>query len=238
LEDLVLHQLPDQRPAITLVAPTDTGFWATLGVDAAGHHALVFGEVSEPARATVLVGSLLDIARYIDSHGPLARRLTELGAEARRGLTADERRDLRPQPTAEPAAAPPPPTEPLVALPHSGLRVPDLRLNMSDYQELPMADGVAFTATLRLDGRIVGTVENNGTGGATTYDPVALSPFRRRDVQEYAARCRTSAGHTVLDEDLLDALVTEFQTGQAIAAATRTGRSTVRLMAPWATATA
>jgi hypothetical protein len=231
LEVVVLYHLPDQAPALTLVAPSDAGFWAALGVHAADRHAVVIGDVADPARSTVIVGTRPDIAEYLDPfHGALTSRLTQLGAKTRRGPAPHDtvpRHEQQPQPDAAP-----PPGGPLIALPHSGLRIPDRRLHISHYQDLPMADGVAFTAVLRLDGHTVGTIANSGAGGATTYTPIAGSALRHCDLQKYAARCRSAAGRGVLDEELLDALVTELQTGQVIASAARAGHSVLRRMAP------
>jgi hypothetical protein len=51
-------------------------------------------------------------------------------------------------------------------LTHTDLRVPHDRLRVSSVKQMATHNGVAFTAVLRLDGRRVGTIENDGNGGA------------------------------------------------------------------------
>lgn len=43
------------------------------------------------------------------------------------------------------------------------------RLTLTNLKELQTRTGVAFTATLRLDGEAIATVENKGDGGCNTY---------------------------------------------------------------------
>ena len=54
-------------------------------------------------------------------------------------------------------------------LPHSGLTVPHDAYTVTAYTERKTHDGVAFTGTLRLNGKIIGTVENDGVGGPDTF---------------------------------------------------------------------
>lgn len=102
----------------------------------------------------------------------------------------------------------------LLRLPHTGMRVPDSSLSVTDYQARPTDDGAWFKADLTLFGRLVGSVENDGNGGSTTLCSDPDHPIYG-DVEValagYARRCRTEEGDRLGLEELLDELVAEHE---------------------------
>jgi len=225
----MLYDLP-ATPAIIVVGPDDTRWWAELGEDPAGRHALVIGDPTAPRGTVVIAGPLPDIGAYLH---PLHAALTATVQEAYARLTREPGSE---QPRKHPAAPPPPADEPrpavsLVMLPHTGIRVPDPILRVSSYRELPTPDGVAYTATVRLHRIGVGTIHNDGNGGPTSYFPDS-NVFGHRQLADFVAASRTADGQPISKEQLLDELITEFENAEHVAAATRAGRSPVRLMAP------
>jgi hypothetical protein len=119
-------------------------------------------------------------------------------------------------------------TEPLIVLPHTGLHVPHTRLRVNSLKTLRTPDGEAFTATRRLDGRIVGYIHNDGNGGATTWTTTGTG-FSWRDLDAYVAACRTDAGTATLGEHILDDLVEEYSSTRTVAKADRAGHTALRL---------
>lgn len=119
-------------------------------------------------------------------------------------------------------------SERLVVLPHTGLRVPHTRLSVTSLQTLPTPDGEAFTATLRLGGRIVGHIHNDGNGGATTWSTNGTG-FSWRDLDAFVAACRTPAGTEPPEEHVLDDLVEEYATSRIVAKLERANRTPLRL---------
>jgi hypothetical protein len=117
-------------------------------------------------------------------------------------------------------------------LPHSALTVPHNRYTVTSYKEHQTHDGVAFTATLRLNNKIIGTIENDGRGGPDIFYPHTASGMReQRDALEaFAARCTDARGVTPDVELLLGDLVTEYQTSRAIARAAKRGNTLLRLL--------
>lgn len=99
--------------------------------------------------------------------------------------------------------------ETTIRLPHTGLRVPDRSLTVTAYKELITHDGVAFTANLRADRKIVGTIQNEGYGGPTGFYSHNPDVFGDAQVEQYAARCRTEEDHIVDYETLLNTLIDE-----------------------------
>lgn len=118
----------------------------------------------------------------------------------------------------------------LLRLPHTGLRVPDRSLSLTRYRELSTSDGVAFSANLRVNNRIVGLVENQGHGGGTWLRADDRRVYGEVHSADYAARCRSEEGEPVTVENLLDALVDEHDWTRRIAAAGRRGAMVLRLM--------
>jgi hypothetical protein len=57
------------------------------------------------------------------------------------------------------------------ALPFSGEKVPAAlaEVNLRITGEMPTHDGIAFGAEVRRNGKIIGTIENQGTGGGTWF---------------------------------------------------------------------
>jgi len=110
------------------------------------------------------------------------------------------------------------------------LRLPHDRVRVTSLHQLPTHDGVAYTAELALDGQFVGTIENDGNGGATTYHAVNSSAFNWRHLREFVHGSRR-AGQSVCEETVLEALVTEYDTDCLIDAANAVGRTVLREMA-------
>jgi len=227
----VLYDLPT-GPPIRLVGPDDTALWATLGAAPGGRHALVIGEASAPGGATVIAGSLPDLAAYLD---PLAQLLTQLRIQEASQAACGT---LRHEPA--PGSQLPPVSEPSCAGGHQAavplthtpyLTVPHDRLRVTSLAHMPTHDGIAFTAELAMDGQYVGTIENHGIGGSTHYRALNSSPFNGRHLAAFAAGSRRR-GAPVSTEDVLLALIMEFEEAQVLATATGAGRSPLRLMAP------
>ena len=218
-------------PTITVVGPDNTHWWATLGEDPAGRHALVIGDPTTPHDAVVIAGPLPDIGAYLHPfHAALTGTVQDAYARTTATRGWDKQRKLAPAP--HPPAGEPRPAADLVTLPHTGIRVPDPRLRVSSLRQLPTPDGVAYTATLRLGRTPVGTLHNEGRGGPTSYHPAAGSPFGHRQLADFVAASRTTDGQPLTEEDLLEGLVTEYDNTKHVAAATRAGRSPLRLQAP------
>jgi hypothetical protein len=125
-------------------------------------------------------------------------------------MTADDRPDGGP---------------PLIALPHTGLRVPHTRLRVTGYREIRTPGGVAFIAALHHAAQRVGTVANAGYGGGTRLQNTYVRVFTGRDLRAYAAAARTPRGHAATEEEVLDALVMEATTDGFVAGCVR-GRLT------------
>lgn len=224
----MLYELPDS-PGIHLVGPDDEAVWTALGVASAGRHAVVIGDVAALAQATVIAGTAADLAAWL---APFAGQLP--AAVTR---TVVPPRTTAPQPGGdEPSAvgvdADLPSVAELVTLPHTGVQVPDPTLRVSSLRQLPTPDGVAYTATLRRGRTPVGTIHNEGMGGATSYHPSAGSPFGSRQLAAFVAASRTADGRPISEEQLLEHWVTEYEHDKEITTATRLGRSPLRLRSP------
>jgi hypothetical protein len=121
-----------------------------------------------------------------------------------------------------------------IRLPHTGLRVPHDRYKVTSLREHNSHDGVAFVATLRYDGKPIGTIENGGTGGPTLFHPKMLRndpgyhPETLLDL--YAADARTEQGDPADLEAVLNDLVTEYDWPKRIAKADKLGRTIGRMM--------
>lgn len=121
-------------------------------------------------------------------------------------------------------------TSALVRLPHTGLRVPDLSLSLNRFRQHRTSGGVAFSANLRVDNRIVGLIENLGDGGGTWLRADDWRAYGEDQLAAYAARCRSEHGDPITAEDLLDTLVDEHDWASQIRAARRRGLMVLRLM--------
>lgn len=117
----------------------------------------------------------------------------------------------------------------MIALPHSRLHVPHDRLHVSSLKELPTSDGVAFTATLRLDGKRVGVIEDHGRGGGSSYLPDPGSAFGYDELNTFAAACRRDK-EPVSTEGVLNDLVTEYDLRRRVKRATAAGGTMLRLV--------
>ena len=120
--------------------------------------------------------------------------------------------------------------ETTVRLPHTGMWVPDRIFTVSNYKEIKTHCGVAYTANLRRNRKLVGIIENSGTGGMTFFHADDYKVFGERDLEEYAGRCRTAEGERVTVEDLLEQLVSEADWDRRIKRAATRGRMEMRLM--------
>jgi hypothetical protein len=217
------YDLPAHPPA-AVAGPDDVRWWAHPAVEAAGWHAVVIGEPTTPDQA-------VDDARPLDDVGAWPPNL-HAAPNGGVGQKLDDAARLRgglPDQAAPGQPATGPRTAGLVTLPHTGLREPDLRVTA--LRPVPTRNGVAFTAQVALANTIVGTMENDGNGGQTSYRAVNSSPFNARTMAEYARACRVS-GRTPSDELVLDLLVAEYDNATHVAQATRAGRSPLRLVAP------
>ena len=226
----MLYDLP-AGPAIAVIGPEDTAWWAELGEAPAGRYALVIGDRTTPLDSVVIAGSMSDIGAYLHPlHASLVNTIQETSARISQNPGGDQPRALgvtRPASTADPRLA-----VDLVTLPHTGIRVPDANLRVTSYRELPTSDGVAYTATVRLGRTPVGTLHNEGMGGLTSYHPATGSPFGYRHLAAFVAASRTADGQPISEEDLLEELVTEYENATHVAKAVRAGRSPLRLRAP------
>jgi hypothetical protein len=217
----VRYDLPT-TPDITLIGPDDTAWWTALGEAPAGRSALVIGDRADPATALVITAPLPDISAYLHRFHSALIAAVQMAYPPR---AASALPPTTPAATAQPATG-------LVTLPHTGIRVPDAALHVTSYRELPTPDGVAYTATVRWGTTPVGTLHNEGNGGPTSYWPAAGSTFDPRRLAEFVAASRGADGQPISEEELLEDLITEYENVQHVTAATRAGRSPVRLRAP------
>ncbi|MEU7874260.1 hypothetical protein [Dactylosporangium sp. NPDC049140] len=227
----MLYVLPD-TPPISLVGPDDTAWWTALGEAPAGRSALVIGDPANPTAALVIAASLPELGAYL----PVLHTTLDRTVQDRLEMPHPAPRPPLPTPATTGAgtvpAAEADTTSNLVALPHTGIQVPDATFRVTTYQELPTPDGVAYTATVHWGSTPVGTIHNEGRGGATRYWPAAGSALDQRSLAEFVAASRGADGRSLTEEDLLEALVTEYEHARHVAHATRTGRSPIQLRAP------
>lgn len=104
-----------------------------------------------------------------------------------------------------------------IPLIHSPLHVPHDRLTVTSLTESLTYNGVAFNATLCLDGTPVGVIQNEGNGGETWLPPHDPARFSWHDMHEFALRCRYRRQPTD-EETVLNRLVTEYDLARRIAA--------------------
>lgn len=117
-----------------------------------------------------------------------------------------------------------------IRLPHTGLHVPDATLSVAAYRQHQTRDGMAFTASLRVNCKKVGLIENDGHGGETGFFPDYPASYGYKQIREYAGECRTEQGEPVTVEDLLNELIEERQQAKWVADATRKGQLALRMM--------
>ena len=85
-------------------------------------------------------------------------------------------------------------------------------------------DGVAFTATVRVGARIVGTLENSGTGGPTTF--YGKTTGAQREWAEYVQASKPLIAermHFLAEEIVADRLIAEYDTLAPLARAAKRG---------------
>jgi hypothetical protein len=163
----------------------------------------------------------------LDNAGGPVERPAGIGGAAEAAGSGSPSQQIAAAASAEPATS-----ADLVTLPHTGIQVPDPTLRVSSLRQLPAPDGVAYTATLRQGRTPVGTIHNEGMGGATSYHPAAGSPFGLRQLAAFVAASRTADGQPLSEEQLLEDWITEHEHAKEVAKATRLGRSPLRLRAP------
>ena len=227
----MLYDLP-ARPSVTVVRPDDSQRWADLGADPAGRYALAVGDPTGTGDDLVIAGSLTDLAAYLHAtYAALTGTVADLSTALDRHPDSSDPTDT-PVPPSQPDDRPGPDTD-LVTLPHTGIRVPDVNLQISTLRELPTPDGVAYTATVRIAGIPVGAIHNDGAGEQARYRPAAGSPFGYRHLAGFVvAASRSTDGRPLTEEQLLEALITEYRIARHVDAATRAGRTPLRLQAP------
>ena len=108
-----------------------------------------------------------------------------------------------------------------------GLRVPHTRLHLTEMRYQPASTGLAYTATLALDGQPLATVTDDGTG-TITLNPADLTATHD-GMRAYLANCRFQ-GSPVEMPRLLQALADEHFLGQAVAQAEADGGTQLRLV--------
>jgi len=230
----VQYQLPDQAPPIRLITPDDHHAWNAVGLADDGRYALLIGDRTHPTAVIVIAGSREELAHYLAAGGALAITLGPIRATLTAAASDDERDAVqapcRPLPSSHGIE--------LSALPHAGLRVPHSRLSITGHRGWVSFDGIAFTATLRIDNMPAGTVFNEGLGGPTGYHPNDLGLFHAQQLRDFAASCRTAGGDQPHPDAVLDDLVTEMVTTRRITAATRRGQTPLRLLTTLADSTA
>lgn len=119
-----------------------------------------------------------------------------------------------------------------VRLPHSGLVVPHTGYTVASFRGHETHDGVAYVATLRLNRKIIGRIENEGRGGPDTFYPSTAGNYRQqvRAMEAFAALCTDARGGTPPMEAVLSDLVAEYETTRDIARAARRGNVLMRMM--------
>ena len=94
-------------------------------------------------------------------------------------------------------------------LPHTGLLVPVGAPRVAAVRELPMTRaGLCWVADVRLGNRMLGTIENAGTG-ETEFFAADDSAYTQADFAAFAAECRRDGVPLDL-ESVMELLVEEF----------------------------
>lgn len=117
---------------------------------------------------------------------------------------------------------------PMTLLPATLVPAPDRDWKVSSVDSLQTSNGVAFVAKLRLDGKLVGTIENQGNGGGSWAQ---CTP-------EASGVWRTSAAAYGGDEELADALVQEYEVSKLLNGKTKVhvlpaGKPVIEDESPW-----
>ncbi|WP_233513751.1 DUF4314 domain-containing protein [Micromonospora craterilacus] len=112
-----------------------------------------------------------------------------------------------------------------VELPHTGMRVPHDRLRVTDVQAVPGTPPTSLI-TLALDEASVAEALSGADGSCLSRLSAA---FGRNDWAAYLSGCRQH-GQPTSETQVLDALITEFQVGQAARQAAADGAVLTRLL--------
>lgn len=115
-----------------------------------------------------------------------------------------------------------------VVLPHTAMTVPHTRLTLGKLRSMSTARGDAYTADLLLDGKTVGTIENTGDGGATTWFSLDPERFDRQAMETFVAACRDEHLRPLAEEFVLADLFEEARTARDIARFVKAGKVPVR----------
>lgn len=95
--------------------------------------------------------------------------------------------------------------------PHTGLLVPDGAPRVTAVRELPMTRaGLCWVAEVRLGDRMLGTIENAGTGETEFFATEDGAAYTRADFAAFAADCRRDGVPLDL-ESVMELLVEEFE---------------------------
>ena len=97
-------------------------------------------------------------------------------------------------------------------LPHTQITLPS-PVTVSDYQAVELTCGLAYAATLSINGIRVGTIENQGTGGDTWLH---TTNTHRPAWEALVAGARSQDGAAMDEETLAEHLVTEAEFTEAI----------------------
>ncbi len=124
-----------------------------------------------------------------------------------------------------------PTIETLHTLPHTGLRVPDTGVHMRNVRTLDTDDGYAWTADLYRGKRRLGTAQNHGDGGESTWRPVNLRPADvEAEVAEFVAASRDEHGEEVDADFVLGSLVDEAIIAKKVDRLVQRGKVAIRVM--------
>lgn len=102
---------------------------------------------------------------------------------------------------------------------------------ITSLKQMNTRDGVAYNGTLRRNGKIVGTLENDGHGGGTFpyFNTGDTWPIWNAAVAESAPHLTTAElGDAFASECACDALIDEYDTGRLIKRAAKKGETVVR----------
>lgn len=119
----------------------------------------------------------------------------------------------------------------LCPLPHTGMRVPDTSVRVTRIDDLTLNSGnIAFRAEVQAAGRPLGTLHDDGQGGATVFSP--RNPKAALIMQFFVSLSRDRNGDPLLDETVYDHLVEEFELAEMVAQTIAESRYAVRSHTP------
>ena len=112
---------------------------------------------------------------------------------------------------------------------HSPLTIPaneDQHLRVIFYEHLELSTGVAFRAHVQRGEQPLGVIESCGTG-ESRFLPSDLDSFGFRDFDAFVAACLFK-GEPATEQQVLEALVDEFEMSLAIGTAIERGKTIAR----------